>query len=70
VWTSDPKRTSSRDLAKRSLTIGGLGSVGEVGRAASVAGHQSRADRQSQDRQVLDITVPLALRGRADELIE
>jgi len=29
VWTSDPKRTLFRDVAKRSLTAGGLGSVGE-----------------------------------------
>jgi hypothetical protein len=29
VWTSDPKRTVFREAAKRSLTAGGLGSVGE-----------------------------------------
>jgi multiple sugar transport system substrate-binding protein len=29
VWTSDPKRTPFRDVAKNSLTVGGLGSVGE-----------------------------------------
>jgi len=29
VWTEDPKRLAFRDAAKRSLTIGGLGSVGE-----------------------------------------
>ena len=29
LWTEDPKRTVFRDGAKRSLTIGGLGSVGE-----------------------------------------
>jgi multiple sugar transport system substrate-binding protein len=29
VWTSDPKRMVFRDIAKRSLTVGGLGSVGE-----------------------------------------
>ena len=29
IWTSDPKRTPFRDVAKRSLTAGGLGSVGE-----------------------------------------
>ena len=29
VWTADPKRTPFRDVAKRSLTAGGLGSVGE-----------------------------------------
>jgi len=29
VWTSDPKRTVFRDVAKRTLTAGGLGSVGE-----------------------------------------
>jgi multiple sugar transport system substrate-binding protein len=33
VWTSDPKLTVFRDAPKRSLTVGGLGSVGE--RAAS-----------------------------------
>jgi multiple sugar transport system substrate-binding protein len=34
VWTSDPKRTPYRDVAKRSLTVGGLGSVGEKAAAA------------------------------------
>jgi len=29
VWTADPKATPFRDVAKRSLTAGGLGSVGE-----------------------------------------
>jgi multiple sugar transport system substrate-binding protein len=29
VWTEDPKRTPYREVAKRSLTAGGLGSVGE-----------------------------------------
>jgi multiple sugar transport system substrate-binding protein len=29
VWTSDPKRTIFRDAGKRTLTAGGLGSVGE-----------------------------------------
>jgi len=29
VWTEDPKRTVFRDAAKRSITAGGLGSVGE-----------------------------------------
>lgn len=29
VWTADPKRTPYRDVAKRSMTAGGLGSVGE-----------------------------------------
>jgi multiple sugar transport system substrate-binding protein len=29
VWTADPKRAPFRDAAKRSLTAGGLGSVGE-----------------------------------------
>jgi multiple sugar transport system substrate-binding protein len=29
VWTSDPKLIAFRDAAKRSLTVGGLGSVGE-----------------------------------------
>jgi multiple sugar transport system substrate-binding protein len=36
VWTSDPKRTVFRDAAKRSLTAGGLGSVGE--KAANAIG--------------------------------
>jgi multiple sugar transport system substrate-binding protein len=34
VWTADPKRTPYRDVAKRSLTAGGLGSVGEKAAAA------------------------------------
>jgi multiple sugar transport system substrate-binding protein len=29
VWTEEPKRTAFRDAAERSLSIGGLGSVGE-----------------------------------------
>jgi len=29
VWTADPKRAPFREAAKRSLTAGGLGSVGE-----------------------------------------
>ncbi|MCC7348811.1 MAG: ABC transporter substrate-binding protein [Variibacter sp.] len=29
IWTADPKNTVYRDVAKRSLTAGGLGSVGE-----------------------------------------
>jgi len=29
VWTTDPKTTPFRDVAKRTLTAGGLGSVGE-----------------------------------------
>ncbi len=29
VWTADPKTTPFRDVAKRTLTAGGLGSVGE-----------------------------------------
>ena len=29
VWTSDPKLAVFRDAAKRTLTVGGLGSVGE-----------------------------------------
>ena len=29
VWTADPKRLPFREAAKRSLTAGGLGSVGE-----------------------------------------
>jgi multiple sugar transport system substrate-binding protein len=29
VWTSDPKRTVFRDAGKRSLTVGGLGSLGQ-----------------------------------------
>ncbi|AXK80041.1 carbohydrate ABC transporter substrate-binding protein [Pseudolabrys taiwanensis] len=34
VWTEDPKRTPYRDVAKRSLTAGGLGSNGEKAAAA------------------------------------
>ena len=34
VWTSDPKRTPYRDVAQRSLTVGGLGSVGEKAASA------------------------------------
>ncbi len=34
VWTSDPKRTPFRDVAKRTLTAAGQGSIGE--KAASV----------------------------------
>ena len=34
VWTADPKRTVYRDVAKRSLTAGGQGSVGERAAAA------------------------------------
>jgi multiple sugar transport system substrate-binding protein len=34
VWTSDPKRTVFRDAAKRTLTAGGLGSVGEKAASA------------------------------------
>lgn len=34
VWTSDPKLTLVRDVAKRTLTAGGLGSVGEKAAAA------------------------------------
>jgi multiple sugar transport system substrate-binding protein len=34
VWTVDPKRTVYRDVAKRTLTAGGLGSVGEKAAAA------------------------------------
>jgi multiple sugar transport system substrate-binding protein len=34
VWTSDPKRALYRDVGKRSLTIGGLGSVGEKAASA------------------------------------
>jgi multiple sugar transport system substrate-binding protein len=29
LWTEDPKRAAFRDAAKRSLTIGGLGSIGQ-----------------------------------------
>jgi multiple sugar transport system substrate-binding protein len=29
VWTSDPKFAVFRDVGKRTLTVGGLGSVGE-----------------------------------------
>ena len=34
VWTADPKRTVYRDVAQRSLTVGGLGSVGEKAASA------------------------------------
>jgi multiple sugar transport system substrate-binding protein len=34
VWTEDPKRAAFRDAAERSLTIGGLGSVGEKAASA------------------------------------
>jgi multiple sugar transport system substrate-binding protein len=34
VWTSDPKNTIFREAAKRTLTAGGLGSVGEKAAAA------------------------------------
>ena len=34
MWTSDPKLTIVRDCAKRTLTAGGLGSVGEKAAAA------------------------------------
>jgi multiple sugar transport system substrate-binding protein len=35
VWTEDPKNAPFRDAAKRSLTVGGLGSVGEKAASAS-----------------------------------
>jgi multiple sugar transport system substrate-binding protein len=34
VWTSDPKRTPFRDVAKRTLTAGGQGSIGEKAASA------------------------------------
>ena len=34
VWIADPKRTVFRDVAKRTLTVGGLGSVGEKAASA------------------------------------
>ncbi|MGB9326804.1 MAG: carbohydrate ABC transporter substrate-binding protein, partial [Pseudolabrys sp.] len=34
VWTADPKATPFRDVAKRTLTVGGLGSVGEKAASA------------------------------------
>ena len=34
VWTADPKTTPFRDVAKRTLTAGGLGSVGEKAASA------------------------------------
>jgi multiple sugar transport system substrate-binding protein len=34
VWTEDPKNSPFRDAAKRSLTVGGLGSVGEKAASA------------------------------------
>ena len=59
VWTSDPKLTVVRDAAKRTLTAGGLGSVGEkaasaladfvVARHGRLGLHRSR-DHQGRDR--------------------
>src|SRR5262249_53759723 len=34
VWTTDPKLTVARDVARRTLTAGGLGSVGEKAASA------------------------------------
>jgi multiple sugar transport system substrate-binding protein len=34
VWTKDPKNTVFRDAAKRTLTAGGVGSIGEKAAAA------------------------------------
>ena len=34
VWTSDPKLRALRDIGKRTLTVGGLGSVGEKAASA------------------------------------
>ena len=34
MWTSDPKLTVCRDVARRTLTAGHLGSVGEKAAAA------------------------------------
>jgi multiple sugar transport system substrate-binding protein len=34
VWTADPKATPFRDVAKRTRTAGGLGSVGEKAASA------------------------------------
>ena len=34
IWTADPKLTVCRDVAERTLTAGGLGSVGEKAAAA------------------------------------
>ena len=34
VWTTDPKRAVFRDVAKRTLTVGGLGSVGQKAASA------------------------------------
>ena len=34
IWTQDPKNTKFRDVAKRTLTPGGLGSLGENAAAA------------------------------------
>jgi multiple sugar transport system substrate-binding protein len=34
LWTADPKRAAFRDAAERSLTIGGLGSVGDKAASA------------------------------------
>jgi hypothetical protein len=35
IWTQDPKNTKFRDVAKRTLTPGGLGSLGETPRQPS-----------------------------------
>jgi multiple sugar transport system substrate-binding protein len=37
VWTKDPKRAVYRDVSKRSLPLGGLGSIGDK-LAAAIAG--------------------------------
>jgi multiple sugar transport system substrate-binding protein len=37
VWTKDPKRAVYRDVSKRSLSLGGLGSMGDK-LAAAIAG--------------------------------
>ena len=34
IWTADPKNTVYRDVAKRTLTPAGLGSIGEKAAAA------------------------------------
>ena len=61
VWTADTKTTPFRDVAKRTLTAGGLGSVGEKAATAiadfvvldmfaAVCTRARRSKRRDQDR--------------------
>ena len=45
VWTADPKATPFRDVAKRTLTAGGLGSVGEKAATASRCSRSRESSR-------------------------